>query len=148
MIQRKQTIYLLLVVILTVVCMSSQVATMVSDSGKAFADMYNLWLTDGQGHHSFRSAPLFVCLLLSALLTIVTIFMYQNRKRQALMCIGNMVLLVMWYILLAVQPQFIGGMMHLEWPAVLPAVGIILLFMARKGILADEKLVRSLDRIR
>jgi hypothetical protein len=148
MIQRKQTLFLLAALILTIVCMSMQVATLFGDSGMVFARMYNLWLTDGQGHHSFRSAPLFVCLLLSALLTIVTIFMYQNRKRQALMCIGNMVLLVMWYILLAVQPQFIGGMMHLEWPAVLPAVSIILTFMARKGILADEKLVRSLDRIR
>ncbi len=148
MIQRKQTIYLLLVVILTVVCMFSQVATMVSDSGKAFADMYNLWLTDAEGQHSFRSAPLFACLMLSAILSLVTIFMYMKRKLQAMMCLVDMLLLVVWYILLAVMPQSIGGMMHLEWPAVLPAVGIILLFMARKGILADEKLVRSLDRIR
>ena len=94
MIQRKQTIYLLLVVILTVVCMSSQVATMVSDSGKAFADMYNLWLTDAEGQHSFRSAPLFACLMLSAILSLVTIFMYMKRKLQAMMCLVDMLLLV------------------------------------------------------
>jgi hypothetical protein len=32
--------------------------------------------------------------------------------------------------------------------AAFPAVMIILNFMARKGILADEKLVRAADRIR
>ena len=37
---------------------------------------------------------------------------------------------------------------HLDFPAALPAVSAILCFMARKGVLADEKLVRAADRIR
>ena len=148
MIQRKQTLFLLVALVLTVVCMCLQVATLVGNTGIAFAQMFNLWLTNGQGQHSFQSSPLFVCLLLSSLLSIVTIFAYTKRKLQATMCVLNILLLVVWYIVLAVLPQSIGGMMHLEWPAVLPAVVIIMIFMARKGILADEKLVRSLDRIR
>ncbi len=148
MIQRKQTLFLFIAIILTIVCMSMQVATMISDSGIVQARMYNLWLTDGQGQHSFRSAPLFVCLLISALVSIVTIFLYTKRKLQATMCLVNILVLVVWYVVLAVLPQSFGGMMHLEWPSVLPAISIILIFMARKGILADEKLVRSLDRIR
>jgi len=81
-------------------------------------------------------------------LSLVTIFMYSRRKLQAQMCLLSILLLVLWYVVLAVLPQRTGGIMHLEWPAVLPAISIILTFMARKGILADEKLVRSLDRIR
>ena len=148
MIQRKQTLFLLLVLILDIVCMSMQVATFYTDSGTVFARMYNLWLTDGQGGHSFRSSLLFVMLMLSSLLSVCTIFLYTRRKLQAQMCILGILLLVGWYIVLAVLPQSIGGMMHVEWPSVLPAVSIILTFMARKGIVADEKLVRSLDRIR
>jgi len=148
MIQRKQTLFLLAAFILIIVCMCMHVATLYGNEGIAFAKVYNLWLTDGQGHHTFRSAPLFVCLLLSALLSLVTIFMYMKRKLQAALCIVNMVLLVAWFVLLAVLPQSTGGMMVLEWTVVLPAISILLQFMARRGILADEKLVRSLDRIR
>lgn len=148
MIQRKQTLFLLAAFILTIVCMCMQVATLYGNEGIVFAKVYNLWLSDGQGHHTFRSAPLFVCLVLSALLSLVTIFMYMKRKLQATMCLINMALLVVWFLLLAVLPQRIGGSMVLEWTVVLPAVSILLQFMARRGILADEKLVRSLDRIR
>ena len=35
-----------------------------------------------------------------------------------------------------------------ELPLALPAVAIVLYFMARQGIMADERLVRSMDRIR
>jgi len=148
MIQRKQTLFLLAAIVLLVICMSSQVATFFDDSGTSFAQMYNLWLTDGQGHHSFQSAPLFISLLLTILLSVVNIFLYTRRKLQANLCLVGMFLLVGWYVLLAVLPQSIGGELVLEWPSSLPAVSIILMFLARKGILADEKLVRSLDRIR
>ncbi|MBQ8158491.1 MAG: DUF4293 domain-containing protein [Prevotella sp.] len=147
MIQRKQTLFLLMAVVLTVICMSTRLATLVSQ-GIPFGYLYNLWVTNGQGQHAFTSAPLFVVLLLSALLSLTTIFLYTKRKLQASMCLLIIVLNIIWYVLLAVMPQLTGGEMVLEWPAVLPAISIILSFMARKGILADEKLVRSLDRIR
>ena len=148
MIQRKQTLFLLLSFVLTLVCMSTQVGTLLHDSGTVAARIYNLWLTDGQGGHSFASAPLFVALLISALIQVVTIFLYHRRKLQALLCLVAMLTGVVWYVLLAVLPQLTGGVLQVQWPAVLPAVSIILLFMARKGVLADERLVRSLDRIR
>jgi len=116
MIQRKQTVFLLLAFVLAVVCMFVQTISLQSS-----------------------------CLLLSALVSGVTIFMYQHRKQQSLMCVVNMLLLLVWYLLLAIKD---GNVVQLEWSAALPAVCIILLFMARKGIIADEKLVRSLDRIR
>ena len=111
-------------------------------------DLYNLWLVDGQGRHSFSSWPLFAVLMLASLLSLVTIFLYSKRKLQARLCIFHMILLVLWYLLLAVLPQQLFGSLVLSWPAVLPAVAIVFSFMARKGILADEKLVRAADRLR
>ena len=148
MVQRKQTLFLIIAVILTIVCMSTQVAALYNDSGIEFARLYNLWLTDGQGNNSFLSVPLFICLLISSVTSIITIFLYMKRKLQATLCLVNIIVLVAWYIFLAVLPQQTGGTMKLLLSAALPACSIILLFMARKGILADEKLVRSLDRIR
>ena len=148
MIQRKQTLFLLVSIVLTVVCMSLQTATLVGNDGIVFAKVYNLWLSDGQGHHSFKAFPLFGMLLLSAVLSSVTIFMYMKRMVQAKMCLLNILLLVFWYLFLAVLPQYVGGNILLEWPVILPAISIILTFMARKGIIADEKLVRSTERIR
>jgi len=88
------------------------------------------------------------CLLLSTLMTIVTIFLYTRRKVQAALCLVNIAVILAWYILLAVLPQGVNEVRILQWYDALPAVCVILIFMARKGILADEKLVRSLDRIR
>ena len=48
----------------------------------------------------------------------------------------------LWYILLAVYQ---GDLMTID---ALPMVNAMLIFMARRGILADEKLVRAADRIR
>lgn len=146
MIQRKQTLFLLVAFILTLVCMCSQVGTLTYEMSSI--DLYNLWVVDGQGRHSFSSWPLFVVLFLASLLSLTTIFLFKKRKLQAMLCLLHMLLLVLWYVVLAVLPQSLGGSLAFNWPAVLPALAIILSFMARKGILADEKLVRSLDRIR
>ena len=86
MIQRKQTVFLLIAFVLTVVCMSMQVATLSAD-GIVFAQVYNLWIANGQGQHSLANWPMFALLLLAALLSLVTIFQYMKRKLQAQMCL-------------------------------------------------------------
>lgn len=146
MIQRKQTIYLLLAFVAIVVCMCSRVGSLVSTVSQA--SLYNLWLSDGQGAHNMSVWPLFATLLLAALLALVTIFLYTKRKLQSKLCLVLMVLLLLWYVLLAVLPQSLGGSLVLGWASAMPAVALLCAIFARKGILADEKLVRSLDRIR
>lgn len=119
MIQRKQTLFLLLSFMLVVACFFLQVITIVNG-----------------------------ILLLSAVLSLVAVFLYKRRKQQALLCVFNMLILVLWYLLFAINNQNPDSVMSLGWPVLLPAIGIIMLFLARQGIIADEKLVRSLDRIR
>lgn len=89
-----------------------------------------------------------VILILSAVLSLADIFLYKQRKRQAQVTLFTMFLLVVWYILMAVENRNMAGSIHLVWSDALPLIAILMLFLARKGILADEKLVRSLDRIR
>lgn len=154
MIQRIQSVYLLIAAICSVVCLSLPVGRYVSD-GLLSATMYNLWIVsaDASGR-SFASAPLFVILLLSAALQVYTIFMYGNRKLQMRLCSFSALLVVGWYIVYAVMSMLYGGdaAAKAEFsPAIsgaLPAVSVILTVMARMAIRADERLVRAADRIR
>ena len=91
-----------------------------------------------------ESSVLWLCVLLGllAVVSLAIIFLYKRRPTQATCCAGAMGLALVYYIMLAVnQPQ-------MAWHMAMPLVGILFLFLARKSILKDEKLVRSLDRIR
>ena len=153
MIQRKQTLYLMAAIILTVICLCMQIGSF-KVAGLEVARVYNLWYTDPLGKHHFDTWPLIAVLLPTAVIATYTIFLYHNRKVQSLFCLFNALLVVGWYVCYFVVGQTVGdkslGAVSFRptWPAVLPAISLILYFMARHAINADEKLVRSMDRIR
>ena len=127
MIQRKQTLFLLAAIVMTVICLCMQIG-------------------------SFKAAGLEVAP--TTVIATYTIFLYRNRKLQALFCLFNALLVVGWYVCYFVVSQTVGdktwGTVDFRptWPAVFPAIAFILYLMARRAINADEKLVRSMDRIR
>ena len=150
MIQRKQTLFLLLAVILYIVTLSMPVAT-VTSQGLTQGRVYCLLWLDSMGAAHFQYWPLFAILLLSSALSFYTIFLYKSRPFQATLCLVCMLLSLIWYIALVVVSKMMAPdavEFHASWPAVLPAVAVILTFMARKAILADEKLVKAADRLR
>ena len=139
-------------IILTVMCLSMQIGSF-QVGGLEVARVYNLWYT-ALGKHHFDTWPLMAILLPTAALGSYTIFLYRNRKTQALFCLLNVLLIVGWYVCYFVVGQMVGDKswgtvdFRPSWPAVLPAVALILYLLARRAIKADEKLVRSMDRIR
>ena len=59
--------------------------------------------------------------------------------------------MLLWIALYAALVHIISGEtyeFHFGYAATLPLVSILLLFLARKGIIHDEKLIKSIDRIR
>ena len=88
-----------------------------------------------------------------ALLAVVAIFLYKNRPTQARICMINAFFLVTFYIII-----FLSGYTFHEdlaatatsWSAcvVIPFVALVLDILAYRAINKDERLVRSLDRIR
>jgi hypothetical protein len=113
MIQRIQSVYLLLAAVLLVVCF-------LFDEG-------------------MQPSGLTLCL---AVVSLVDIFLFKNRNLQARICLAVMFAGIVYYIFMAVKQPIIG------WYSALPMAAVLLHFLARKRILMDEKLVRSLDRIR
>ncbi|MBE2245782.1 MAG: DUF4293 domain-containing protein [Candidatus Competibacteraceae bacterium] len=103
-------------------------------------------------------APLLILIPvgLSILFTTFVTFSFKHRKKQAKLCLGLMifqlliiVLSITW--LLSTYPTIsISQMTTQAHPLslIFPIVSIVWIFMARKAILKDEELVRSVDRIR
>ncbi len=123
MIQRKQSVFLLLAAIIGVVVIVN----------------YPMW-------------PLFVLTLVASSLCIFTIFKYRQRPFQARLSVIAAVLFVLWYPVVVLVNKFMmsSGLQYdivSVWGA-LPAVCAILCLLARKGIMDDERLVRAADRIR
>ena len=123
MIQRKQTVFLLLAAILGVLIIVN----------------YPMW-------------PLFLLSLVASSLSIFTIFKYKRRPLQARLSVIAAVLFLLWYpaVLLVNKFMMPSGLQFdivNVWGA-LPAISAILCMLARKGIMDDERLVRAADRIR
>lgn len=153
MIQRKQTIFLFVAIILTVVCLCMPIGNLktINTLGSDEFVIYNLWITNSSGIYDFKVWPLFAILLITCPIAIIAIFTYHNRITQSRFCMFNILLTLGWYVvyaMIALNLQENGSKLHMSFSVVLPLISIILYFMARKAILADEALVRSADRIR
>ncbi|MBQ8655909.1 MAG: DUF4293 domain-containing protein [Prevotella sp.] len=164
MLQRIQTVYMLLAVVFTVACLCMQIGTF-SGADQLEVREFNLWLTAQPGGvRQFTVWPLFAVLVLSASVGTCTVFLYRNRRLQARICAFNMLLILGWYILYAVFSQTLVSIVPApstlhpspstfttftpSLAASVPCEATILAVLARRAIIADERLVLAADRIR
>ena len=150
MIQRIQTIYLLLVCVLMSLTLCSPLATL---SGSE-----QLYLFNACGFYlgSENVSPTWGVLTfagLSAVVALVSIFLYKNRKKQIKVVNLNSLLILLFYVTFGVYLIVSAGRLNLSFPKMsyglaLPLVALILNTLAYLKIKADEKLVQSLNRIR
>lgn len=153
MIQRVQTLYLVAAFVCCMVSLMSLLGTFVNE-GLTEARMFSLWLTDSHGAHDLRVAPLFCLAIIAATVQLLTIFLYKNRRMQARVCWLAVVPLLLWYMLWAAY-GFAGiagvsgtAVYRPTYACVFPLLSLIFTLMARRGIMADERMVRAADRIR
>lgn len=147
MIQRIQSVYLLLVAVLmaaTFICPLMFFADSFSANsiGIFFENelRYPTW-----GVMTFAA--------LAALLAFVNIFLFKKRKTQIKVCNTILILILAFYATLATYIYTLKTSMNLLYEnigygLVFPAIAFIFLFLSLHKIKADEKLIRSLDRIR
>ncbi|WP_040282539.1 DUF4293 domain-containing protein [Psychroserpens damuponensis] len=136
MIQRIQTIYLLL---------SAAVS-----AGLIF--IFHLWTSSEDILVYAKDDYLYLGLFLgSALLSVISIFSFKNRKLQFVLgrlnIILNFILLGFFVYQLLIPP----GESHISEKGVgifIPILSIVLLVLANKAIKKDEDLVKSVDRLR
>jgi hypothetical protein len=81
------------------------------------------------------------------LLCFVTLFLYKNRKKQLTLTIINIILSIALLAVYFLQIQkFQTGILSLS--CIFTLAIPIFLFLAARGVWKDEKLVKSLDRLR
>lgn len=150
MLQRKQTIFLFLSLIVTIICLCLPIGSFTPSGMGTDSVLTNLWIANGNGTKDFSVWALFAILLVTCPIQLVSIFDFHNRKRQARFCVFSMLMMIGWYVLYGVFSQvlFSGFTFHVHIAACLPIISLILLWLARHSILADEALVRAADRIR
>lgn len=144
MIQRIQSIYLLVATFLSV--------------GLIF--LVNLWVTmsgdkffvmDAFTTNNLVLKCMAILFFVSGLLAFITVFLFKNRKLQFVM--GRVIILIN-FILLGVLVYFsqnLSGEIKISEKGIgllIPIVTIVVISLANKAIKKDEELVKSVDRLR
>ncbi len=155
MIQRIQTLFLLLIVILSSITFFTPVAGLYNATENI---VYQL---DYRGIMKITSDTFILAentWALSALgiiipvMALITIFLFKNRILQLRLTVFNAVLMAGYYGLLFMYLWFAQVKLEAKWfleiVAAFPLICIILAFLAMRGIAKDEALVKSLNRIR
>jgi membrane-anchored protein YejM (alkaline phosphatase superfamily) len=135
-IQRIQTVYLLISVIIS--------------AGLIF--VFHLWTNENEVLVFAKDKVIYLSLFLgSALLSLISIFNYKNRQTQfvigRLNIILNFILLGLFVYQLLISP----GESQISEKGVgifIPIFSIVFLVLANKAIKKDEDLVKSVDRLR
>ena len=154
-IQRIQTVYLLIIVILSSLTLF---LPMVSFMPK-YIDLQPLYelkqmnlVGTGDVYSNLTTWTLFVLTLCIPIVALITIFLYKKRTLQISLTVANMILMVGYYVLLAIAIWSISDRLNADWhlhfTVIFPLINIILAYLALRGIAKDEALVRSLDRLR
>ena len=154
MIQRIQSIYLLLALIALTVLFFFPIAELFVDGNMMSVFRYRglFELKDGKEIMAIAAYPLAILLSINMLLGLITIFKFKNRKFQMRLCLINILLLLGSLVLIAymllVSFANLQAALHYKFASLMPIIAIIFSFLAYKGIQKDEKLIKSIDRIR
>lgn len=135
MLQRIQTVYLAMVVIINLVF-----------------PFVPLWTIGGKPEYYMSSMPYTILLGLSTALAIISIFSFKKRQQQFVMNRLNMILNLILLGLFVYRTLSVSGGAALAPEKgigmFLPVISIVMLVLANKAIKKDEDLVKSVDRLR
>lgn len=151
MIQRKQSVYLLVAVIVLICALCLPLGYFVGADQVDVLAFKPLGVIQADGS-LLSTWGVFSLLLLSAVVSFCTIFLFRNRRLQMRMIVFNVVLLVAYFFVLllfiSTLKSDLNSSFQLNWALCLPVVAIILNWLAFGAIRQDDQLVKAADRIR
>ena len=152
MIQRIQTLYLLLAAAMMSLTLFLPLATIVYGGNELILKAFTL--NGLEGIEGTLPVYLGAFLAVTTALLLVIIFLYKKRMAQIRLCVSAIVLLFCSAALIGLYCYrlcdiLVGDLVFtLGFASLMPLVAIIPVALAIRGIARDEALVRSLDRIR
>jgi hypothetical protein len=158
MIQRIQTVFLFLAFLATVALFFFPLAGIYSTSAAYKFYIYELRnMVPGEGSlFSFMTVfPLLLLNILVAAFTVTGTFLYKNRILQAKLVrfaiLGNIIMIALIFFVYAkiIETNLFASPDYLDEAGIyFPLISMIFLILANRSIMKDEKLVRSVDRLR
>ena len=147
MLQRIQTVYLLLIVALTIATLFFPLAVL-----QAGNDLFS-FDASGEPELIYPTWGLFALVAVIAIVALVTIFLFKRRILQIRLCVFNALLMIGFYGFFAYlaynfTSSFAEMSLQVKFGLAFPLINLILDYLAIRNIGADEALVRSLDRLR
>ena len=156
MIQRKQSLFLLLAVIASALTFFFPLAEFIGEKGSfvMFIHQVQDLVPDSANHYTLN----FLLPLLSAnsfviIFSLIAVFLYKNRKVQMQIIKLNILLEVVliglfFFYYVDVLEKASGAIASYKAGVFMPMASLILLVLAYRGVVQDERLVRSADRLR
>ncbi len=147
-IQRIQSIYLLIAVILMVVFAFFPALTF------ELADKTVLYgaLESGRAGSLHVNPLLITLIILISLLALIDIFLFKNLQRQMTVCFVDIIIGLAMLVAICIQAFVVGNRegwaVNWQWYMLLPVLSIIFLMLAHKSMSNDKKKLRDADRLR
>jgi hypothetical protein len=156
MIQRKQSVFLFLAAVSLSVLFFLPLAKFIGDSDSLVLYVYGLESLVPDHSPDFPQLLIYLLAFIVVamiLLAIAIIFLYENRKRQLsllkIAIILNLVLIASFFFYFVNELENVaGGLVSYEAGTYFPLVSLVFFILANRAIIADEKLIRSSDRLR
>ena len=152
MIQRIQSIYLLVASILLATIFVFPYAELLGANDQVYIFNYNGLSILGQDNLYLLTVPPIILLVLTVLISFLSIFLFKKRILQMRLNFINLILILgylglNYYYIHSFSNQ-LNGMVSYKITAAFPLVAVVLIFLAIKSIGKDEALIRSMDRLR
>ena len=153
MIQRIQTVYLILATVLISLMHFLPMVKILAGTNAIVVFRSNGFFNENTTERLLPALPFFLLISIVIILYLTAIFFFRNRNLQARICRLNILLLVgsmglMTYYIIHVYKLVDADSMTTKIPVLFPLIAIVLTWLAIRGIVKDEALVRSVDKIR
>jgi heme exporter protein D len=155
MIQRVQTIYLVIVKLFAILFLFLPLGKIINNTEAASVSLLSINEQDYFGAHIeyvwLRYVVIAIAVMILAL-TVVVIFSYKNRRKQIKFDQMNLILHILLISMAFFYVDFIKAYTELPFnfgiAIIFPIISMVLILIANRAIKKDEKLVRSTDRLR
>jgi amino acid permease len=150
MIQRIQSVYILIATLLAVLMLFLPWVTYNTESTSLVFSVF------GEDSAGTKSANLLVSIAISVVLSLVSLFLFSDRKKQMKLVRFTMIFMVLTFInfgvlhYLNIENIAAEGELSMSY-GISPAfilVNLVLLWLANKAIKKDDDLIRSVERLR
>jgi len=154
MLQRIQTIYLLLVIVCMILSLFIPFCSFLNNEIEITLGAYGLSKLPEELSSVSTRFPYYLGIFLVIGLSVYMISMYKNRKKQLFIGRINYLLILITIVLIMLDIDHVREQLDSSENiqhrigAFLPVAALPFVFLANRGIKKDEDLVKSLDRLR